>query len=183
MPSNRNRTPFSTRIVRFSLVAVVLLLVSGDVRAQSDLATGFDNGETQGVSYHRFVRPGDVPMQVEVLGLVRSPGLYEVNLETDVSRLLALAGGISEGLRSSGENVSLRVNLYRKAGDQQNLIYTVPLDSMFVTNRPPPPLMDGDVLNVSGKVERAFSWRDTLSIATSAAALALFIERLIRIAG
>lgn len=165
------------------VAAVLLMLCAVDVHAQSDFTPTFEESESRGVAFHRFVRPGDVPMQVEVLGHVRSPGLYEVHRETDLSRLLALTGGVSEGLRSSGERVSLNVDLYRRNGDRQTLIFSAPLDSMLVAGQPPPPLSDGDVINVNGTVHRTFSWRDTLSIATSAASLALFIERLIRIMG
>ncbi len=183
MASSKNWTRQRRVSVHLSLAAALLLLFAGGARAQSDLGPSFEDSESQGVSFHRYIRPGDVPVQVEVLGHVRSPGLYEVSMETDVSRLLALAGGLSEGLRSSDETVRLEVNLYRRNGDRQDLVYTVPMDSLFVAGQSHPRLQDGDVVNVSGTVKRSFNWRDSLRIATSAASLALFVERLIRIMG
>lgn len=165
------------------LLTLAMLAFANDAGAQSGGPDPFGSDGAKGVAFHRFLQAGEVPMLVEVVGHVRSPGLYEVSLDTDLSRMLALAGGTSEGLRSSGERVELRVDLYREEANRQNLIYTMPLDSLFIAGHPYPDLRDGDVINVHGTVERKFSWRDTLSIATSAAALALFVERLIRILG
>ena len=162
-------------------VLLAALLLVGDVRGQSEGVFPMEAREAISVSYHRFVRPGEVPMNVEVMGLVRSPGVYEVGLNTDLGRMLALAGGSSEGLRSSGEDVKLRVDLYRPDASGRRLIYSTSLDSLFLESVPYPELQEGDVINVHGTVKKRFGWRDSLSIATSAAALALFIERLTRL--
>lgn len=165
------------------LLGLVLVLFPVRVGAQSQSLDLFSGGESQGVAFHRFIQSGEIPIQIKVLGHVRSPGLYEVSLETDLARILALAGGNSGGLPSSGERLNLRVDLYRSAAQRQSLVYTIPLDSLFIAGQPYPKLQDGDVVNIDGTIERKFSWRDTLSIATSAAALALFVDRLIRIIG
>ena len=170
------------RFIRLGLALTVTLLMAAEVRGQSEMAFPIDSREQVGVAYHRFIRSGEVPMHVEVLGLVRSPGVYEVGQNTDLGTMLALAGGTSEGLRSNGELVKLTVDVYRNDAGGRTLIFTQSMDSMFVASRPHPTLREGDVINVHGVVERKFSWRDTLSIATSAAALALFVERLVRLA-
>ncbi len=38
-------------------------------------------------------RPGEITMFVNIIGMVQKPGRYEISRETDVVKLLALAGG------------------------------------------------------------------------------------------
>ncbi|MCH8960503.1 MAG: SLBB domain-containing protein, partial [Bacteroidetes bacterium] len=47
----------------------------------------------EGSSYHVFAKPGEATVQIQVLGNVKFPGIYEVGVGTDLGQLLALTGG------------------------------------------------------------------------------------------
>ncbi|MBI3586883.1 MAG: SLBB domain-containing protein [Ignavibacteriales bacterium] len=44
-------------------------------------------------SYYYIAKPGELTMQVNVWGLVKNPGRYEVSSSTDLIQLLSYAGG------------------------------------------------------------------------------------------
>lgn len=83
-----------TRILLFPFIGVLLLWMSLPVAAQtteSGLAPSFARGSA--ASYYYIGKPGELTMQVNLWGAVKSPGRYEVPSGTDLVQLLSYAGG------------------------------------------------------------------------------------------
>ena len=128
-------------------------------------------------SYHSFVRPGEVTVEVLVLG-TGSDGIYEVGLDTRLDQLLALSGGtrINKEVR---EDVT--VQLFRQQSRQRVLVYEASLEDMLLATERYPSLQDGDVFVMETPDEDAgdrLTWRDAISLVSSVASLTLVAVRL-----
>ena len=132
------------------------------------------------VAYHYYARPGDATVQVSLWGTVGSTGIYEVPEDTQLDKLLTMAGGAPIDARQRGQNPDdIRITLYRTGedGDRQ-VIYEEPLETLIEDTRYPV-LQDDDILVVD--LERArtpFRFRDILGIVSSLASLTLLTIRL-----
>src|SRR5690606_3492154 len=98
--------PHPMRVLAFLLVAAVAV----PAVAQPD-ASASEVGETN-TAYYSFLRTGEVPIEVFVLGEVRAPGVYAVGLGTDLDHLLALAGGMAYSSTEEGIERNVIVRLY-----------------------------------------------------------------------
>lgn len=166
----------------FALTVLGLLLVSAPP-VQAQTLGGFQEVEATGISYHRFVRSGEATLQVLVLGTVRSPGIYEVGVGTDLGQLLVMAGGPDLGARPREEKRQTTLRVFRQVTGQRTLLYEAPFEQMVIETGLYPALQDGDMLTVETIVEvkPRFGWRDGLNIVTGVAALGIAVERLIRV--
>lgn len=160
---------------------LLLLFLAPAAHAQTVGRVG--NITAEGTAYHVFARPGEATVQVLVLGGVSSPGLYEVGAGTDLGQLLALTGGppVAQGGRANQE-VHVTVRLYRESGGTRTVLYEAPLEQMLAAPAAYPTLQDGDVFSVETVVieKQGFAFRDVLTLLSTAATIALVIERIAR---
>src|SRR5690606_8678447 len=133
--------------------------------------------EASQAAYYSFLRTGEVPIEVFVLGSVRSTGVYAVGLGTTLDQLLALTGGVSLGEGRLERDVKVR--LYHEVGGNRVLSYEQPLGQVLSGSPPLPSLEDGDVVVVDVQ-RRGASWftlDNTLRLISVATSLILLIDR------
>ena len=162
-------------------LAVVLALSALGAEAQVGAAIGrVDDTRTNAGTYHFFVAPGVATVRIEVLGVVRQAGLYEVAEGTDLGRLFALTGGVVAGRDNEELESDTVLRLYRPTGSGRDLVYVDSLE--YGTIRPPyPVLQDGDVVAVEIVTRRRFGWRDALQVVSAVGVVVLAVERLTRL--
>ncbi len=127
------------------------------------------------VAYYFYARPGDATVQVSVWGTIGNTGIYEVPTDTQLDKLLTMAGGAPIDTRQRGQDPDdIRITLYRTGEDgDRTIVYEEPLEHL-VQNPEYPALQDDDILVV--ELERArtpFRFRDVLGIVSSLASLTL----------
>ena len=124
--------------------------------------------------YFVHARPGQETLVVTAAGAFAAPGRYVLEAGADVSDLLALAGGVAEPERDARTEVTATVTLYRDGA----VSFTAPLEDLYT--RTTPPLMEGDAvdLNVVTRRRTPFTWRDGLSVVTTALAVLIAVDRL-----
>lgn len=127
--------------------------------------------------YYVYHQPGEATIQVAVEGTVRNPGLYEVAVGTDLSRVLALSGGPSYDARQPDQRQYVEVRLFRPTIGQ---VYAATIQDLASNPAPVPPLREGDSVIVEVVSRRTFGWQDVFSIAGGIAAVAYLVERVVR---
>lgn len=130
-------------------------------------------------SYFYYVLPGAPTVQVDVLGTVRAPGLYELTEGTDVGQLLALSGGPVLMVRQRASSREVTIKLFRPAANGGAPIYEAVFEQAVGDPETSPVLRDGDVLTVEVTERARFTWRDISSIVGTIGVLALALERLL----
>lgn len=131
-------------------------------------------------SYHVFARPGEPTVQVSVVGTVRASGIYEVGTGTDLGQLLTLTGSLAVEPRTQRQRQEVTIRLYRNQSAHRDLAYEASLSQFLQEPGQYPELQDGDVVEIETVQRAKFSWRDGLTIISSASVLALAIDRIIR---
>lgn len=162
-------------MVHWILLATALLLVPALAHAQT-----FDRIEERSSnvpSYFYHVQPGEATMQVEVLGAVRSPGLYVLDANTTLNELLALSGGPTLNVRTGSNRRTTIVRLMRPQRENDP-VFEAQLEGAIASFDDAPPLADGDILNVEIIERRRFTWRDVFTVVNTVALIALSVERL-----
>ncbi len=114
---------------------------------------------TTGYYYHHL--PGEATIQVQVEGTVLYPGLYEVSAETDLRRVLALAGGPRYDVRDRQSDRRVEIRILRPFSGQ---VYGATLADAAVNPSVIPPLRHDDVLLVDVIERRRFGWQDAATI-------------------
>ncbi len=163
------------------LPRVLLLLCFLPLSLHAQTVGRVGNITTDGTAYHVFARPGEATVQVLVLGGVSSPGLYEVGAGTDLGQLLALTGGpAATSQRQSNQEIRVTVRLFREEAGARTVRYEAPLEQMLASPATYPTLQDGDVFSVETVVieHQGFAFRDVLTLLSTAATIALVIERI-----
>lgn len=167
----------ATRSIRVSACWIVawcaLWMVSGPPAAAQSLDRLADTEAS--VAYYFYARPGDATVQVSVWGTIGNTGIYEVPTDTQLDKLLTMAGGAPIDTRQRGQDPDdIRITLYRTGEDgSRTIVYEEPLEHL-VQNPEYPALQDDDILVV--ELERArtpFRFRDVLGIVSSLASLTL----------
>ncbi len=163
------------------LMGVLLggILLMNVMPAKAQEFKRLDTITATGTAFRVFAKEGEATVQVLVIGSVPSPGLYEVGIGIGLDQLVALTGG--SPLASSTSNTTEHtVRLFRRAGEQRDLIYEAPLDRMVAEPDLYPLLEDGDVLMIeSFTTERArLNWQDAVNLIASLATVILLVERL-----
>ena len=131
------------------------------------------------LAYHYFVRAGQPTIQVQVLGTLAEPGLYEVTEGTDLGQLIALAGGPLAAARKAGNRRTAMIRLFRPASDNSLPVYEAEFDYALLNSQPYPSLADGDVLFVEVVEREGVRWQDGLVILNSVMLLVLTIARIL----
>ncbi len=159
-----------------TLALLGLVLTAPDARAQEFGRVG--DFITSGTSYHVFAEPGEATVQVQVLGSVGAPGLYEVGVGTDLGRLLALTGGLQFLSEDPNIRRSVEVRVYRLQDGRRTVIYEAPYEEVLQEPARYPVLQDEDAIVVEATTSRRFTWQNALSIIGSLAGLLLVVDRL-----
>jgi hypothetical protein len=169
-----------------SLLLAAGLLAGGVTTAQGQ---GFgriqEMRENSNVAYFYHAQPGEATVQVSVWGTIPATGIYEVPDSTDLDKLLTMAGGIPIGTRQEGQKAQrFTVRVYRPSADggsatarpdkARTLLFEARVDSMLTGQTTYPLLRDDDVVVVEAVQPRPpFTWRDVISIVSSAGTLVL----------
>jgi hypothetical protein len=114
--------------ILFLALAVVLAGTSLQVAAQtteSGLAPSLSRGSA--ASYYYIGKPGELTMNVNLWGAVKSPGRYEVPSSTDLVQLLSFAGGPLE--QASLDDIKI-TRLIKKEGGMTRSEFRVDLDDL-----------------------------------------------------
>lgn len=127
--------------------------------------------------YYVYHQPGEATIQVAVEGTVRNPGLYEVAVGTELSRLLALSGGPSYDARQPDQSQRVEIRLFRPEVGQ---VYAATLQDLSSNPAPVPDLREGDSVVVEVVTKRKFGWQDVFTIAGGLAAVAYLIDAITR---
>lgn len=197
----------SLRLRGFSalLLLATTLLAPRPASAQpaspaSPPATGFStpaspfgrlDGLVSNAAAFRFARPGEATTRVYVWGAVAAPGLYEVTQGTDLSALVALAGGPATAPVTRETRQRTVVRLYRTDGPvARRLVYEADVAAFVVgapsadgsaLGGPPPVPADGDVVEVTTYTERIRTWRDDLSVVGGVAAIVVAVTQVVNL--
>lgn len=153
-------------------VLFVLLLAAEPVHAQSFGATGV---EAQGVSFHRFSRPGEATVRVWVVADTRS-GLYEIGEGVSLGELLVLSG-TGPGIVTVRERRNTTVRVYRGDRSQRGMIYEASFEEMLQNPGEYPSLQNEDAVVVETRVRQRFGWRDTLQIVSGVSTVLILVDR------
>ena len=125
--------------------------------------------------YYRHHLPGEATIQIQVEGNVVNPGLYEIADETDLRRLLALAGGPQVDIRDPQRERRVEIRLVRPG---VGMIYGALLGDAVSNPSVIPPLRQDDALLVEVIDTRRFGWQDVATIVGAAGTLAFAISLL-----
>jgi hypothetical protein len=128
--------------------------------------------------YFYYAKPGQATVQVMVWG--SQPGVYEVPDSTNLDLLLTLAGGPNIGSRSDRQKpTQVTVRLYRPEQSRQEPLFEASMERMASGDVEYPTLRSGDIVMIETVQPSRFTWRDGLSLLTTAASLALLTLRII----
>ena len=156
-----------------ALVGLAALATAAPREARAQVLDGAPPTSTySGAAFYRYQDPGEFTMRVQAWGNVRHPGLYEIGRESRLSRLLSLSGGPVLSERRTHERRRVFVRLVRPA--QGNApIFEQEMAGDIEWLREDPVLQEGDVVTLSVVTREGPTWRDYVTIGTSAASLAL----------
>jgi hypothetical protein len=167
-----------TRWFFHTIITVVILLSSG-YETKAQLSTG---GLAPAIprfsaaSYYYVSKPGELTMQVNVWGFVRSPGRYEVPTSTDLIQLLSYAGGpIQDAVL---DEVKVTRSLTREAGVTLREFY-VDLEDLTQIDPANLVLYPGDTVFIDHS-----GWltvRDVFTVLTTAAVITAAVASVIRV--
>ena len=153
-------------------VLVSIFFVGGAVSAQT-------LPSASGVALYRYAEPGELTKEVQLWGAVRSPGIYQLQRDADLLLLLTLAGGPALAAESDREVREVNVRVVRDPSGARSVVLDAPLGALTSEATPLPGLQDGDLVTLTAQTRQRFTWRDALSITTSAASLAVLILRIV----
>ena len=157
--------------------------------------------ETQSnVAYFYHAQPGEATVQVSLWGTIPQPGIYEIPDSTDLDKLLTMAGGAPVEPRQENRDPSrVVVRVYRpdasppdgppaassrddapeESADDRTLLFKSTLDAMLRGETDYPTLRDDDIVVVETiRPRQRFTWRDAVSILSSAGTLTLLALRI-----
>lgn len=157
------------------LLAAALLATSPAAHAQE---FGRIEETKSTVAYFYHAETGEATIQVAVWGSVGRTGIYEIPVDTDLERLMTMAGGAPLDARSEDQIQETTIRLYRVTNDQREVIYEQPLEEMVTRPGNYPNLEDGDIMVVETITDRRFGFRDVLSLVSTLGTLTLLGLRL-----
>jgi hypothetical protein len=166
------------RIAIVFAVAVLLLIALPIESATAQAFGGATGQEAQGVSYHRFARPGEATVRVWVVSDTRS-GLYEIGESVSLGELLVLSG-TGPGIITVRERRNTTVRVYRGDRSTRGMIYEASFEEMLQNPGAYPSLRTEDAVVVETRVRQRFQWRDALTIVSAASTTILLIDRINR---
>jgi hypothetical protein len=127
-------------------------------------------------AYYYIAKPGELTMQVNLWGMVRNPGRYEVASTVDLVELLSLAGGPQEYADMSEVRITRITKSEKGVVKREHVVDLEHLDSV-----PPEELVlnPGDTIVIDPT-----SWpavRDAFSVVTTLAVIAAAVASLISV--
>jgi len=161
--------------VIFTILCVIWMASGGGLpSATAQSLDRLQETETS-VAYYYHARPGDATVQISVWGTIGNTGIYEIPEDTQLDKLLTMAGGAPIDARERGQDPDdIRITLYRTDDSgNRTVVYEEPLQDL-VENARYPALQDDDILVVELERSRTpFRFRDALGIVSSLASLTL----------
>ena len=173
-------SPSLVRHLKYRLAPVFLtcLLLGAAPAAVAQGFSGLDDIDATGMSYHRFVRPGEATVEVLMLGSAGASGLYVIGMDTGLPEFLALSG-VSMGSSGGNEKTDVTVRLYRQQGTNREVIYEAPLEEVLTAPAQIPVFMDGDIVYLESRSRRRVDWLQLLRSVSSIATLIYVVERVV----
>lgn len=113
-------------------------------------------------------------------GTVPRPGIYEVSDSTDLNKLLTMAGGA--GLQRRPENrdrPEILVRVYRPEAQGRTLLLEASYEQLLSGEKQFEAFRDNDMLVVETIEQRNFTWRDALSLTSTALSLTILVLRIL----
>lgn len=167
-------------IIRIAVAAAVAVLLTLQAPAEAVGQTfGATGVESEGMSFNRFVRPGEASVQIWVIADTRS-GLYEVGESLSLGELVVLTGA-GPGMTTARERRRTDVKVYRGTNGTRDLIYDATLEDLVREPAAYPTLQNGDVVMMQTHARQRFQWRDALTIVSAASTTILLIDRIRRL--
>lgn len=170
-------TPSTLRLRLGALLAFALVAVPASGQAEQGRLGRSEQVRSTAPGYYVYHQPGEATIQVAVEGAVVNPGLYEVAVGTELSRVLALSGGPSYDSRQPDQRQRVEVRLFRPAVGQ---LYAATIQDLSSNPDPVPSLREGDSIIVEVVMKRTFGWQDVFTIAGGVAAVAFLVDALTR---
>ncbi len=136
--------------------------------------------ETQtNTAYFYYAQPGEATIQIYVWGSAQ-PGIYEIPDSTSLSRLLTMTGGVPRGQRQENEEPArIEVRLYRPEASRETPVLDTRARRVLEGTVEAPTLQENDILVVETIRQTQFTWRDGVSLTSTALSLTLLILRLL----
>jgi hypothetical protein len=157
------------------LLVLLLALASAGAAAQQPVTRLGQSEQTRqnttGYYFHHL--PGEATIQVQVAGAVVYPGLYEVGVQTDLRRVLALAGGPKYDARDRQSDRRVEIRLMRP---NVGMIYG---GTLFETAANPgaiPALLHDDAVIVDVIERRRLGWQDVATVIGTIGTLAFIVQ-------
>ena len=166
----------SLAVVTRRVLLIVLAFFALAEVATAQVVGRYEQTESNATPYYYYVRPGSRTIQVNVIGAVSAPGLYEVNDDTSLGQLLALTGGPQMGTRQRRTSRTITIKLFRPAASAEP-VYDSVVEDGAIYSTDYPPMFEGDVLRVDVIEKTRFNWRDALQIITAGASAYLVFDR------
>jgi NADH:ubiquinone oxidoreductase subunit F (NADH-binding) len=136
--------------------------------------------ERTNTTYFYFAPPGAATVQVQVWGTIPQPGIYEVADSTSLDKLLSMAGGAPTGSRTEGlDPPEITVRVYRPDGSGRSLLFESRIEKILSGERQFRNLRDDAIVVVETTQQRNFTWRDALSVSSTALSLTLLVLRIL----
>lgn len=130
------------------------------------------------VAVYRYAVPGRTTMDVRVWGAVRTPGVYQVELDTDLVEVISYAGGPLAGVESNVEERDVYVQLARGTSDARDIVFDAKLEDLLTHDVAYPEPQDGDIVSLRVETRQRFRLRDLAVFTSSLGTLALVIIRI-----
>ena len=164
---------YRRRYLRYGLGALLLLGLASGTAAQDGEAA------TQGANVYRYAALGEAVMNVDLWGLVKEPGRYQVALSTELVDLITLGGGPDFQVEDTRTARETTVDISREGASGLAIMFSAQLESITNGQAVPPPLLDGDIVTVRATVRQRFSWLDAVSVVGSLASVTFLILRIV----
>lgn len=165
------------KLLPWLALGTLLMGLQAPVYAQGSLGR-VEQTESTSNAYFTHVRPGAPTVQVQILGAVPLPGLYEFTVGTKLGEALALAGGPLMGVRFRLNPRTVTVRLFRPDTNPTGPFYEQELEANLLQPGEHPVLADGDILTIEVVQRQGIGWRDIVALVNTAGLLALAIERI-----
>ncbi len=161
--------------LRTGFVLLLLLVGVSEISAQRIGRVEQIENNTNG--YYSFVLPGAQTVQIQVMGAVPSPGLYEVPSGTPLNQLLSLTGGPMMGPRARLTPRTVKIKVFRPAMSTP-LIYETEFQQAISDPASWPVFQDGDVMEVEVIERQRIGWRDVVALINTAAIIIFTFDRI-----
>ena len=161
----------------YKFFGLISLLVLSGLAVPTLYAQGLTS--TASVSVFRYAEPGQPTKAIQVWGAVRSPGVYQVELDTGLLTVLTIAGGPATGMEDDRTVRNVTVQIIRDPSTARTVVAETTLEALTSEAVPMPDLQDGDLVSLTARSRTRFTWREALSITSTVASLAVLVLRLV----